>query len=145
MMTSEQFEVYCSRLPITDLGRAYLRSVREDVNGTPAAPSRSVQSHVGNLVIRYPRWPVWVSRFSAGIWVGSKIRDPRRLGVHSASRTGPSKACPFIGRCYGHWRPFAAARFIVFFFRSSVLVVHASSIILLVGVGRRLARIVDVH
>src|SRR5208282_2585589 len=54
MITPAQFDAYCARLRLTDLGRQYLREVREGVNGKPAAPSRSVESHVGNLVIRYP-------------------------------------------------------------------------------------------
>jgi hypothetical protein len=54
MMTSEQFEMYCARLPLTDLGGEYLRGVREGINGQPAAPSRRVESRLGNIVIRYP-------------------------------------------------------------------------------------------
>lgn len=54
MMTSEQFELYRARLPLTDLGQEYLRRVRDGINGQPAAPSRRVESHLGNVIMLYP-------------------------------------------------------------------------------------------
>lgn len=54
MMTTEQFGLYCRRLPLTDLGRDYLSIARNGKDGEPAAPSRSAQNRVGNIIVRYP-------------------------------------------------------------------------------------------
>ena len=54
MMTPEQFEAYEKRLPLTHLGRTYLEVARNGKDGEPAAPSRAVESRVGNVIVRYP-------------------------------------------------------------------------------------------
>ena len=54
MMTSEQFKAYMERLPLTELGRAYLDVARNGKDGEPAAPSRLTESRVGNVITRYP-------------------------------------------------------------------------------------------
>lgn len=53
VMTPEQFETYCQRLMVPDLGKQYLEIVRNGRDGEPAAPFRAVESRVGNMIVRY--------------------------------------------------------------------------------------------